>query len=75
MEPIDERITAAQLMVLRTEPNAPVAIATLLGVPAMPQHLAVRAEREIADFVQSGDATVAAQLIHAAAVRRSRRVP
>jgi len=75
MEPIDERITAARLMVLRNEPNAPVAIATLLGVPAMPPNLAERANGDIAKFVANGDATLAAQLIHAAEVRRSRSQP
>lgn len=71
MEPIDRRITAARLMVLRTEPNAREAIAALLGVPSMTPALAMRAARDIAAFVESGDATVAAQLIHSAGVTRS----
>jgi hypothetical protein len=72
MEPIDTRITAAQLMVLRGEPHSGEAISKLLGVDGMPPNLAVRAKREIAEFVASGDATVAAQLIHSAGVRRAR---
>ncbi len=72
MEPIDERITAAQLMALRRERGAPQAIAKLLGVAAMPPHLGRRTEKEIAEFVETGDATLAAQLIHGAAVRRTR---
>lgn len=75
MEPIDERVTAARLMVLRSEPNAAAAIAATLGVPAMPRSLAERATGEINEFVTTGDATLAAQLIHAAEVRRSRSDP
>ena len=72
MEPIDERITAPRLMMLRSEPGADVAIAKILGVSAMSVKLAERAKREIAEFVATGDATLAAQLIHSAGVRRPR---
>lgn len=59
-------------MALRSEPRGAEAIARLLGVPSMAANLAVRAQREIAEFVETGDATAAAQLIHAAMVRRGR---
>lgn len=72
MEPIDERITAAQLMAMRDEPGACAAIGQLLGVDALPANLATRVEREIAEFVASGDAIRGSQLIHAAGVRRGR---
>lgn len=72
MDPIDERITAAQLMALRKEPNAQQTIAELLCVGQMAPKLALNAQREIAEFVETGDATRASQMIHAAMVRRSR---
>ena len=73
MEPIDERITAAQLMALRGEPDAAGKISHLLGVDLMPPLLAVRTCRDVAEFVLTGDAVLAAQLIHAAIVRTKRR--
>lgn len=74
MEPIDRRITAAQLMALRAGANPTRAIAELFSVKEMPLVLAKRTLHEIEMFVASGDATSAAQLIHAAIVRR-RKAP
>ena len=74
MEPIDERITAAQLMALRAEPNPAREICALLGIDAMPARLADRTRSDVDRFVGTGDATLAAQLIHAAMVRQ-RRAP
>ena len=70
MEPVDKRITAAQLMALRREPNGTDAIARLLGLEAMPPRLALRTAAEIQEFVVTGDAVLAAQLIHASMVRQ-----
>lgn len=72
MEPIDERITAAQLMALRADPNAAREICTLLGVDVMPALLAERTRGDVDRFIVTGDATLAAQLIHAAMVRQQR---
>ena len=62
-------------MSLRDEPNAARAIADVLGVSAMPTGEAVRTKEEIAEFLASGDATRAAQLIHMATLRKSEREP
>ena len=75
MEPIDERITAAQLLSLRGGANPAESIATLLGVEAMPPRLAARTLVDIGTFVATGDAIAASQLIHAAIVRRRRGAP
>ena len=72
MEPVDKRITAAQLMALRAEKNAGQLIAALLGVNRMHGTLATRTIEEIESFIENGDAVLAAQLIHATMVRRSR---
>ena len=72
MEPIDTRITAAQLMAMRADPNAAREIGTLLGIDAMPTLLGARTRNDIDRFIETGDATLAAQLIHAAMVRRRR---
>jgi hypothetical protein len=72
MEPIDKRITAAQLMTLRGEPNAAAKITALLLVNEMPPTLGKRTRTEIEKFLIVGDAVMAAQLIHAAIVRRQR---
>ena len=69
MEPVDERITAAHLMAMRLDAGATDAIARLLSINQMPPNLAARTKREIGEFVVSGDATLASQLIHAAMVR------
>jgi hypothetical protein len=74
MEPIDRRITAAQLLAMRAGENAAQKIAALLGVDAMAQRLACHTLAEIEDFVATGDATAAAQLVHAALVRQQRSV-
>jgi hypothetical protein len=73
MEPIDRRITAAQLMALRGDADATRQICGLLGVEFMAPVLADRTRLEIDQFIASGDAVLASQLIHAASVR-SRRV-
>jgi hypothetical protein len=72
MEPIDERITAAQLMALRSDPHGARKICDLLGVDLMAARLAERTRLDIAEFVVTGDAVLAAQLIHAAIVRTKR---
>jgi hypothetical protein len=72
MDPVDDRITAAQLMALRDDATAHQKIADVLGVRNMAPNLAARSLRDIAEFVETGDATLAAQLIHAAIVRQSR---
>ena len=58
-------------MALRLEPDADAAIASVLGVVRMDPVATVRTLDEIAQFVASGDATLAAQLIHAAGVRNT----
>ncbi len=73
MEPIDRRVTAAGLLALRDEPDAAGAIGRALQVAAMPTDLARRTSEEIQQFLASGDATLAAQLVHSAIVRRSGR--
>lgn len=73
MEPIDERITAAQLMALRSEPNAAFEICALLGVDAMPVLLADRSRNDIDEFIRTGDATRASQLIHTVIVWHRRK--
>ncbi len=70
VNPIDQRITAARLLALRDEPRAAEVIADLLEVSKMPAPLSIRAITEIDEFVRSGNATMAAQLIHADIVRR-----
>ena len=70
-----ERITAAHLMTMRAEPDGARAIASLLGVTEMPAALGLRTKTGIAEFLATGDATVASQLIHAALVRQRRDVP
>lgn len=72
MESADTRITAARLLTLRNEATALPDIAALLGVPAMPATLAAKTTREIEAFLATGDATAAAQLVHAALVRQKR---
>lgn len=74
MEPIDRRTTAARLVSLRGEPNAGRLIAELLGVSRMAALDAVRTAEEIDRFIESGDATQAAQLIHSASVRAARPI-
>lgn len=69
MEPIDRRVTAAQLMAMRASPNAASEIAGLLRVAEMPARLAARTGDDILQFILTGDAVLAAQLIHAAMVR------
>ena len=72
VEPIDHRITAAKLVTLRDTPGAEETIADLLGVNDMAPNLAVQTLGEVGAFLRSGSAIDAAQLIHAASVRRSR---
>lgn len=67
-----DRITAAHLMALRSEIDGAERIAHLLRVPEMTPKLAARTLVEILEFVGSGDAVAAAQLIHSATVRRRR---
>lgn len=59
-------------MTLRAGPNPGEAIAELLGVAEMPELLAARTQDSIAEFLVTGDAIAASQLIHAAIVRRNR---
>jgi hypothetical protein len=75
VEPIDRRTTAARLLTLRNEPNAAREIADLLGVSTMPGSEAARMQDDIAAFVRSGDGTLAAQLLHRAALRRGQGEP
>jgi hypothetical protein len=75
VEPIDRRITAATLLSLREQPNAGDEIAALLGVRTMSEGDALRTLQAIATFLRSGDATIAAQLIHAAGVRSETKGP
>ena len=70
MEPIDLRITAAQLLTLRDQSDAARSIAALLEVNQMDQMDALQTTQAIQTFLASGDATAAAQLIHDATVRR-----
>jgi hypothetical protein len=72
-EPLKQRVTAAHLMAAKNESTAAAQIAALLGVERMPATLAAKTIREIAVFLSEGDATTAAQLIHASIVRRRRR--
>ena len=72
-EPLNRRITAAQLMAMKHEPTAAAQIAALLGVDRMPPNLATKTVQGIAEFLAQGDATAAAQLIHASLVRRRRK--
>jgi hypothetical protein len=74
MEPIDRRITAPQLLAMRASENAAQKIAELLGVDGMATRLAAHTIAEIEEFVATGDATAAAQLVHAAMVRQQRSV-
>ena len=74
-EPVDQRVTAAQLVDLRARPDGPEKIAELLQVERMPPTLQQKCRDEIERFVASGDATQASQLIHASIVRRRRKSP
>ena len=73
MDPNEGRINAAQLAALRSDADPANAIASLLGVDEMPPEMALRTRREIAQYIDSGDGVAAAQLIHVAIVRRSRK--
>lgn len=73
MDSNEGRINAAQLAALRTDFDPANAIASLLRVDEMPPEMAIRTRREIAQYIESGDGVVAAQLIHVAIVRRSRK--
>ncbi|MES2693028.1 MAG: hypothetical protein V4773_06110 [Verrucomicrobiota bacterium] len=75
MEPIDKRLTAARLMALLDEPDPQEAIRHVLGLAEIPAPLAKQADAEIAAFIASRDATLAAQLIHACALQREKRTP
>jgi hypothetical protein len=72
VEPIDLRVTAATLLAAREDPHAADTIARLLSVTEMDPIGAVQTRGEIGRFLESGDATFAAQLIHAATTRRRR---
>jgi hypothetical protein len=72
VEERNERITAAKLCAMRSEPDSLAAIAALLRVQAMASNLAAKTVAEIEEFLITGDATAAAQLVHAAMVRQKR---
>jgi len=69
MEPIDRRITAVTLLMLRDKPHPEQALEALLRVREMAVPDSERTKQEIENFVASGSATAASQLIHAAQVR------
>lgn len=73
-QPVDQRITAAQLVALKDRPDALEKIAELLQVERMPANLKAKSLAEIEQFVFTGNATQASQLIHAALVRQRRKL-